>query len=65
MVKVRLSSLTSFSHCLKIEVGRHHNVAPEDRLCKLRGEEKIKAVEDEYHDIFFTAFYMNIYSLYL
>ena len=36
------------SHCLEIEVGRHHNVAPEDRLCKLCGEDNIVAVEDEY-----------------
>ena len=25
------------SHSLEIEVGRHHNVAPGDRLCKLCG----------------------------
>ena len=40
------------SYCLEIEAGRNQNVAAEDRLCKLCGEENILAVEDEYHVLF-------------
>ena len=46
-----LACYRTSSHSLEIEVCRHHNVAPEDRLCELCGEENILAVEDEHRVI--------------
>ena len=37
---------------MEIETAGHHNVAPEDRLCTVCGEENILSVEDEYHVLF-------------
>ena len=37
-LRSNLAHYRTSSHWLKIEVGRHHNVAPEDRLCKLCGQ---------------------------
>ena len=60
-----LARYRTSSHCLEIEVGRHHNVAREDRLCKLCGEDNIVAVEDEYHVLFHCPTYEFLRTVYI
>ena len=46
-LRVAFERFRTGSHCLEIEKGRHHNIAPEDRLCKLCGQNSnVIAVED-------------------
>ena len=60
-----LAHYRTSSHCLEIEVGRHHNVAPEDRLCKLCGEGNIVAVEGVYHVLFHCPTYEFLRTVYI
>ena len=64
-LRSNLAHYKTSSHCLEIEVGRHHNVAPEDRLCKLCGEANILAVEDEYHVLFHCPTYQYQRTVYI
>ena len=50
---------------MEIEVGRRHNVAPEDKLCKLCGEDSIVAIEDEYHVLFHCPTYEFLRTVYI
>jgi hypothetical protein len=52
-----LARFRTNSHKLEIEIGRHNNVAPEDRLCKLCAGVNISAVEDEVHVLFYCVAY--------
>ena len=54
------------SHNLEIEVGRHHTLAREDRLCKFcRDNKNIAVVEDEYHVLIECHYYNDIRILYI
>ena len=65
MIKITLSLLQNIKSFLGIDVGRHHNVAPGDRLCKLCGEENILAVEDEHHVLFHCPAYEYLRTAYI
>lgn len=51
-LKVALARLRIGNHCLEVEKGRHHNVPPHERLCKLCLTQNIEYVENEYHVFF-------------
>ena len=62
------SSLARFrisNHNLEVERGRHCNMAYEDRLCKLCGQENKVFVENEFHVVFECASYKDIRKLYI
>jgi hypothetical protein len=56
-LRVDLARFRTTSHKLEIEIGRHNNVAPEDRFCKLCARDNISAVEDEFHVLFYCVAY--------
>ena len=64
-LRSNLARYRTSSHCLEIEVGRHRNVASEDRLCKLCGEENILAVNDECHVSFHCPTYEYLRTVYI
>ena len=45
-------------------MGRHHNIRPKDRLCKLCLLCNVMAIEDEVHVLFHCSSYKDIRSLY-
>ena len=54
------------SHKLEVEIGRHHNVVFDDRLCQFCGQkENIVAVECEYHFLLECSLYEPLRDQYL
>ena len=64
-LRSNLARYRTSSNCLETEVGRHHNVAPEDRLCQLCGEDNIVPVEDEYHVLLHCPTYEFLRTVYI
>ena len=54
------------SHKLEVEIGRHHNVVFDDRLCQLCGQKENRvAVECEYHFLLECSLYEQLRYQYL
>ena len=64
-LRVNLARFRTTSHNLEIEIGRHYNIAPADRLCKLCGICNVTAVEDEFHVLFCCEAYNDIRHMYI
>jgi hypothetical protein len=64
-LRLDLARFRTTSHKLEIEIGRHTNVAPENRLCKLCARVNISAVEDEVHVLFYCVAYTESRHLFL
>ena len=64
-LRTNLARFRTSSHCLEIEIGRHYNLAREDRLCKLCGTYNIIAIEDEYHVLFHCPSYKHLREVYI
>ena len=63
--RVVLARFRISNHNLEVELGRHYNMALEDRLCKLCGQENKVFVENEFHVVFECASYTDIRKLYI
>ena len=64
--KVYLAKFCTGNHNFQIEVGRHQNVALENRICKFCMESKgIRAVEDEFHVLLECNLYKDVRDWYL
>ena len=64
-LRVALARFRISNHNLEVELGRHYNMAYEDRLCKLCGLENKVFVENEFHVVFECASYTDIRKLYI
>jgi hypothetical protein len=63
-LRVSLARFRTGSHRLEMEIGRHHNIRPEGRLCKLCLLENVTAIEDEIHVLFHCSAYKEIRESY-
>ncbi len=63
-LRIDLARFRTSSHKLEIEMGRHNNIAREDRLCKFCARYNIVAIEDEFHVLFVCAAYEEHRNLY-